>query len=270
VFFDQWLVTCSYILTMAQGWPPFVRWRHRRKSDPVVGETSKEPSSQKSHCGHRTVGHSGASWPSKARHLVTGILPAAWRRCHNSGKRLYKEVSPPQFRGRTKRSRWVSPGSLAVFMAEQRMPAVLVVDDAHSFSETIREMLRPRGFAVFGARSAKEGMELFQAHKEQVHMAVIDLVNPAAGNLDLTSELERLHPGLPVLYLVGGDKTIARCSIEAQAPGSILMVPFTEEQLVDRIGGLMDVEVAARQARGKRRWDRFISAPDRRPLISGT
>jgi DNA-binding NtrC family response regulator len=132
----------------------------------------------------------------------------------------------------------------------------------------IRETFAGRGFAVFGAKTPAEGLALFQERQPQIDLAVIGLLMPAAGNLDLTAELERLHPGLPVLYLVGAFKSIARCSIEAQAPGSVLMVPFTEEQLIARVGGLLQVEAAARQRRGERLWDRLIAASDWIP--SGT
>ena len=117
-------------------------------------------------------------------------------------------------------------------MSAQRVPAVLVVDDFNPFSRLIRHVLRQRRFAVFCASSAAKGLALFQAHRSQIDLAVIDMVRPVAANLDLTAELERLQPGLPVLYLVGALKTVARCSIEAQAPGSVLAAPFTEKQLI--------------------------------------
>jgi DNA-binding response OmpR family regulator len=178
-------------------------------------------------------------------------------------------VSPAQLRQPTAPGRSHSVRSMALPSVEQRAPAVLVVDDFNPFSKLIRETLAPRGFAVFGAKTPDEGMALFEAHQAQIDLAVIDIVTPAAGNLDLTAELERLHPGLPVLYLVGAGKTIARCSIEAQAPGSVLAVPFTAEQLIARIGGLLDVEAAARQRPGKRLWERPIAASDRMALTTG-
>jgi len=154
-------------------------------------------------------------------------------------------------------------------MVEPWAPTVLVVDDSIRFSKLIRETLAPRGFTVFGAKSPGEGLAVFQAHQARIGLAVIDLVTPGAGNLDLTAELERLQPGLPVLYLVGACKTIARCSIEAQAPGSVLAIPFTEKQLVARVGGLMNVEPAARQRPGERLWERLIDASARMLLPTG-
>jgi DNA-binding response OmpR family regulator len=145
-------------------------------------------------------------------------------------------------------------------MAESRDQAVLVVDDSIPLSGLIRKTLARRGFAVFGAKSPDEALELFLAHRSQIELALIDLAMPAAGNLDLTAELERLRPGLPVLYLVGAGKTIARCSIEAQAPGAVLAIPFTEEQLVARVGGLL--EAAAHQRPDEQMWERLIAVSD--------
>jgi DNA-binding response OmpR family regulator len=135
-----------------------------------------------------------------------------------------------------------------------------VVDDFIPSSNLTRETLAHQGFSVLGAKSPDEGLALFQAHQPEIDMAVIDLVTPGAGYLDLAAELERLRPGLPVLYLVDANKTIARCSIEAQAPGSVLVVPFTEEQLIARVGGLLDGEAAAGQKFGEQGWEGLIAA----------
>jgi DNA-binding NtrC family response regulator len=143
-----------------------------------------------------------------------------------------------------------------------------VVDDLTAFAEAIRETFAGRGFAVFGGKTAEEGLALFQAHKPQIDLAVIGLVMPAAGNLDLAAELARLRPAFPLLYLVGAGKSIIRCSIEAQAPGSVLAIPFTEGQLIACAGGLLDAAAAARKGHGERQWDRLIAASDWIP--SGT
>ena len=213
------------------------------------------------------VGDVRPSRQQKTWDSVMRIMLATPLRCRSCGKRFCKVMGPTQLHPRIAlvRSHPV-PSVLAI--AERRAPAVLVVDDFNPSSKLVREALTRRGFAVFGAKSPDEGLALFQAHQPQIELVVIDLVTPAAGNLDLASELERLRPGLPVLYLVGAGKTIARCSIEAQAPGSVLAVPFTEEQLMARVGGLVDVEAAERQVPRERPWERLIAGSGRMLLTS--
>jgi DNA-binding response OmpR family regulator len=189
-------------------------------------------------------------------------------RCRTCATRFYERLGPTQLQSRTVRggSHRTVPEVLPI--AGPRAAGVLVIDDLIPFSKVIRETFASRGFAVFGAKTPDEGLEHFQAHQRQIDLAVIGMVTQAAGNLDLAAELERLRPGLPVLYLVGAGKSIARCSIEAQAPDSVLSVPFTEEVLIARAGGLLDAAAAACQRRGEQLWDRLIAASDWIP--SGT
>lgn len=142
--------------------------------------------------------------------------------------------------------------------------AVLIVDDLHPYSRLMGHALGRHGFAVLCATSPDDALALFQAHQPHIALVIIDLLKPSAGNLDLASELERLRPGLPVLYLAGARKTIASCSIEAQAPGSVLPVPFTEDQFMERVAGLLDIreEKAAPQVPDEQLWDRLMADSD--------
>jgi DNA-binding response OmpR family regulator len=195
------------------------------------------------------------------------LLPAPMR-CRTCAVRFYQRLGLTEPGTPTVPGGSHGPVPEVLPIARLRAPGVLVVDDLIAFSKVICETFASWGFAVFRAKSPDEGLALFRAHQHRIDLAVVGLVTPAAGNLDLTANLEHSRPGLPVLYLVGPEKTIARCSIEAQAPGSVLTVPFTEEQLIARVGGLLEVEAAARLRRGERLWDRLIAASDWIP--SGT
>jgi DNA-binding response OmpR family regulator len=205
---------------------------------------------------------------SRPRAAGDSVLLPAPLRCRICTTQFYKRVSPTKLHRRSApgRSHSSVPGVLPI--AGPRAPGVLVVDDLIPFSKLIRETFVGRGFAVFGAKTADEGLELFRAYQPQIDLGVIGLILPVAGNLDLAAELERLQPGLPLLYLVGAGKSIVRCSIEAQSPGAVLTVPFTEGQLIACVGGLLDVEAAARMGRGEQLWDRLIAGSDWIP--SGT
>jgi DNA-binding NarL/FixJ family response regulator len=152
-------------------------------------------------------------------------------------------------------------------MGEPKVHVTLVIDDSNLFSAAIRQTLMHRGFEIVRAKSPQKGMALFQAHRSKIDLVAIDLVMPAAGNLDLAAELERLRPGLPILYLMGAQRSIARCSIEAHSPGAVLPAPFTEEQLIERVGGLLSIEIAARRAPEEKLWERLMAVSN--PIRSG-
>jgi len=144
---------------------------------------------------------------------------------------------------------------------DQRMATILAVDDSNSFSKSIHPALARRGFPVYCATSPDEGLKQFQEHSSEIDLAVLDMVTPGAGSIDLAAELERLRPGLPVLYLVGSQSTIARASIEAQSPGSVLVAPFTEEQFMARINGLLEIESPGSQPTEAPSWEQLIATP---------
>lgn len=144
-------------------------------------------------------------------------------------------------------------------MPEQRGKVVLVVDDFNQFSESIRETLTRRRFEILCAKSPKKGLVMFQARRSNIDLVIIDMATPAASNLELAAELERL-PGPSILYIVGGGKSVARCSIEAYAPDSVLVAPFTQEQLIERVGVLLGIEVTARRSAEEETWERLMAA----------
>jgi DNA-binding response OmpR family regulator len=190
---------------------------------------------------------------------VMRILSAAPLRCRRCERRFYRRVGPAHLlpRNALSRSHWPIPEALPI--SKRRTPGVLVVESSTSLSKLIGETLVGRGFTVFAAECPDEALALFRA-QPQIDLMVIGLATPTAGNLDLSAELERLKPGLPMLYMVGAGKSIARCSIEVQAPGSVLAAPFTEEQLIARVDALL--QASARQGLDERLWERLIAVSD--------
>ena len=211
------------------------------------------------HCPRCLASDVRLSSRRKAWDLVMRILLATPLRCRRCTKRFYRRVGPAHLRPLTAPGGRHRPDPEVLPMAGQRAPVVLVVEDSAPLLRLIRKTLARRGFAVFSAKSPGDGLALFQG-QPRIDLAVIGLVTRTAGNLDLAAELERLQPGLPVLYLTGAGKTIARCSIEAQSPGAALAVPFTEEELIARASALL--EAAARQGPDERLWERLIAVSD--------
>jgi DNA-binding NtrC family response regulator len=148
-------------------------------------------------------------------------------------------------------------------MNQQRIQTILVIDDIYPLFKLMRHTLENGRFRAFHAKSPDEGLTIFRDHRGRIDLVMIDMVKPAARNLDLAAELERLSPGLPILYVLSEDRTIARCSIEAQAPEAVLVTPFTQEQFMDRVARLLDVEVTLCQRPEEQLWDRLMADSNR-------
>jgi len=142
---------------------------------------------------------------------------------------------------------------------------ILVVEDNGALRRLMARVLADQGFQVLQAASAIKGLELFQAQPESVALAVVDMVMPGMSGLDLAAELERLRPGIKILYTSGYGSSVAMESISHRSPDRVLLKPFDAAELVDRVSRLAGARPAAGEDRSPTllAWDRLVEASDR-------
>lgn len=115
---------------------------------------------------------------------------------------------------------------------------VLVVEDQQGMRQLICRMLERSHFAVFDCGNARQALGLLDGHPE-IELAIIDMVMPGMSGLDLAAEMSRRHPGIQILYISGFVASIAIQAIADQRPEAVLLKPFTEQQLMQRVRRLL-------------------------------
>ena len=85
-------------------------------------------------------------------------------------------------------------------MPEAR-PSLLLVDDDAVYRERLAKAIAARGYEVFTAASAKEGVAL--AEEESPEFAVLDMRMPGESGLELLRRLIAIDPTTRVLMLTG-------------------------------------------------------------------
>jgi two-component system response regulator FlrC len=121
--------------------------------------------------------------------------------------------------------------------------------------ETLRRMmvstLRGLGFSTLEAENGGEALAKFRAHELGIDLAIIEFQIPAMSGLDVAAELERLQPGINILYMSALHDSIAMESIGSGSPDRVLLKPFDSEALGKRAKYLL--RGASRGERGARR-----------------
>ncbi|MBZ5606454.1 MAG: sigma-54 dependent transcriptional regulator [Acidobacteriia bacterium] len=119
-------------------------------------------------------------------------------------------------------------------------PAIMVVDDDASLLATLKEFLSHEGYDVETAQSGAEALAI-QAANPRLSLALIDLIMPLMGGLDLTAELRRRDPDLAIVIMTGYG-TI-ETAIEAIKKGAedYVTKPFDYEAVRKKIARLMEV-----------------------------
>lgn len=76
---------------------------------------------------------------------------------------------------------------------------ILVVDDEEGLLQLVKMRLTAMGFGVTGCTTGRDAIDA--AKKNRFDLAITDLRLGSEDGLDVTEELLRIHPGLPVIIL---------------------------------------------------------------------
>jgi two-component system OmpR family response regulator len=123
-------------------------------------------------------------------------------------------------------------------------PPILVADDDPLVRELILTRLRLAGFDVHGARDGREAVERARALRPQA--LVLDINMPELDGFGVLAALRELGltPATPVLVLTARHAADdVRKAIKLGAK-DYLAKPFTQEQLMARIGRLLRAPIA--------------------------
>ena len=110
---------------------------------------------------------------------------------------------------------------------------ILVVDDEEGLLQLVKMRLTAMGFGVTGCTTGREAIDA--AKKNRFDLAITDLRLGSEDGLDVTEELLRIHPGLPVIILTAHGSIPN--AVEAMQRGAFgyLTKPFDDKELKAKI-----------------------------------
>jgi DNA-binding response OmpR family regulator len=73
------------------------------------------------------------------------------------------------------------------------------VEDDKEILEGIKIYLKNQGYTVFGAANGLEGLDVIE--KEDIHLAIVDIMMPKMDGYEFTEELRNFNQDLPVLMV---------------------------------------------------------------------
>lgn len=113
------------------------------------------------------------------------------------------------------------------------MTKVLVVEDDDSLADLVKTVLEGEDYTVFTAPSAEIAKEVIEIEKPD--LAIIDIILPGQGGMDLILDIHSLCPNLAIILTSGKiDMNKSTFKVLAHQFGvvSILPKPFTIEELL--------------------------------------
>ncbi|MER7516953.1 response regulator transcription factor [Streptomyces sp. NPDC126499] len=126
---------------------------------------------------------------------------------------------------------------------------VLVVDDEASLTELLSTALRYEGWQVRSAGDGAGALRTARAFRPDV--VVLDMMLPDMDGLSVLGRLRRELPEVPVLFLTAKDAVEDRIAGLTAGGDDHVTKPFSVEDVVARLRGLIRRSGAAQAARGE-------------------
>jgi PAS domain S-box-containing protein len=116
------------------------------------------------------------------------------------------------------------------------MPAtgtLLLAEDEEAVRRVAMSILERRGYRVLPAIDGEDALAVARANIDSIQMAVVDVVMPRLGGIELARRLQALKPGLPLLLCTGyaGGLEIT----EENAAWSLLLKPYSSHELLQAV-----------------------------------
>jgi two-component system, cell cycle sensor histidine kinase and response regulator CckA len=117
---------------------------------------------------------------------------------------------------------------------------ILVVEDEARVRKLVVGVLASRGYTVLEAMRGEEALRLLRSHKGRVDLAVVDVVMPEMSGPNLVKRIEKVRPGLRVLYMSGyTDEAVVHHGIP-DSGAAFLQKPFLPDALARKVRDILD------------------------------
>ena len=124
-------------------------------------------------------------------------------------------------------------------MPNEQSPKVLVVDDEPEVRKLVAAMLVRNGYRVLSADSGENAIRLFKNNPD-TDLLLTDVVAPGMSGPMIADQIASLKPDIKVLFMSGYDGTQVVQRYVVEKGYSLLIKPFTMEQLERKVRAVLE------------------------------
>lgn len=117
---------------------------------------------------------------------------------------------------------------------------ILLVDDDEMVLHLTGEMLQRLGYTILRASSGIEALELFHEHRSRIGLAIVDMVMPGMGGVELFHRLNAVDNTIKVLLASGYHLTDQAAAILDQGSHGFIQKPFTLLAISQKVREILD------------------------------
>jgi PAS domain S-box-containing protein len=119
---------------------------------------------------------------------------------------------------------------------------VLFVDDELELAELGGQVLKSLGYQVVSVTGSIEALEIFSDHPADFDLVITDQTMPQMTGLQLTVELKKIRPNIPVIICTGFSENINEETYKSHGVCDFFMKPVTKKEVAAVIRRVLDDE----------------------------
>jgi PAS domain S-box-containing protein len=144
--------------------------------------------------------------------------------------------------------------------APARKELILLAEDEQMVRVTVQRLLEDVGYRVLPARDGNEAVSLFEAHRESIHLAILDVVMPGLNGWEVYQRITTVEPALRVLFTSGYAASALPEDFLSHQPLRFLPKPYNIDHMLATVREILD-QPGSRG--GTRKRARPVSEPPR-------
>lgn len=117
---------------------------------------------------------------------------------------------------------------------------ILLVDDESLILEVGASMLKALGYTVLTADGGRKALKIFDAHKEQIDMVILDMIMPDISGSRAFDQIREINPHVAVLLSSGYSISGKASEIIDRGCNGFIQKPYTIETLSEKIKEIME------------------------------
>jgi CheY-like chemotaxis protein len=117
---------------------------------------------------------------------------------------------------------------------------ILFVDDEIALVNIGKQILENLGYDVEIRTSSHEALELFKVKSDKFDLVITDMTMPGMTGYQLTREILKIRPGIPIILCTGYSKQITEEKAKAIGIKAFAMKPVVARELAEIVRKVLD------------------------------
>ncbi|MFA6220778.1 MAG: PAS domain S-box protein [Desulfomonilaceae bacterium] len=121
-----------------------------------------------------------------------------------------------------------------------RGETILLIDDESNLLELTSRFLKRANYKLITASNARNALELYEKHREEIRLIVLDLIMPGMSGKQCLEALRNMNPNVKVIIASGQPEEAIAEDLKQAGTSNFIKKPFDMARLLDQIRKILD------------------------------